>query len=222
MRAFLSYQTADREVAARVGAVLTEFEYTAFMAHEHIEVSEEWRKRILKEIEAADLFVPILSKNYYDSIWCKQESGIAAFRCMTIIPLSTDGSIPQGFITHIQSTKIDPTSPTSPKYTDLLPGLAKHDVGLVINRLIAKVGKSGSFRGAEADFALILPYIDRANDKQVVELLNVSTKNKQVCHAVLCATEYLPPLVASHGKFMDAGMHRELEGVLAQYSQVKT
>src|SRR5947209_19740129 len=90
MRAFMSYQTADKEIAARVAAILEEFECTAFMAHEHIEVSGEWRVEILKEIEAADLFVPILSANYYNSIWCKQESGIAAFRKMPIIPLSIE------------------------------------------------------------------------------------------------------------------------------------
>lgn len=216
MRAFLSYQTTDKEVAARVAALLAEFDCTAFMAHEHIEVSEEWRIQILKELEAADLFVPILSANYYGSIWCKQESGIAAFWGMTIIPLSTDGSIPQGFIAHIQSTKINPVSP---KYTDLLPGLARHDVGFVINKLIAKVEKSGSFRGAEADFQLILPYIGSASKEQVVELLNVSTKNKQVCHAGLCATKYLPPLVASHGKLMVPDTRKELEAVLAQYNK---
>src|SRR2546421_13004860 len=96
MRAFMSYQTADREVAARVAGLLTPFDIAAFMAHEHIEVSNEWRQTILKELAEADLFIPILSTRYFDSIWCKQESGIAAFRKLTIIPLSIDGTIPKG------------------------------------------------------------------------------------------------------------------------------
>lgn len=216
MRAFMSYQTGDKEIAARVAAILEEFGCSAFMAHEHIEVSGEWRIEILKEIEAADLFVPILSANYYNSIWCKQELGIAAFRKMTIIPLSTDGSIPQGFIAHIQSTKIDPAAPT---FGDLLPGVAKHDVSFVIDKLVAKVGKSRNFRGAEANFELILPYIGKATREQVVELLNVSTDNGQVCNAGLCATKYLPPLVKSHGKYMDAGKLKELEEVLGRYNK---
>jgi hypothetical protein len=216
MRAFMSYQTADKEIAARVAAILQEFDCTAFMAHEHIEVSGEWRLEILREIETADLFVPILSVNYYNSIWCKQESGIAAFRKMAIIPLSTDGAIPQGFIAHIQSTRVDPAAP---KYTDLLPGIAKHDVSFVIDKLVAKVGKSGGYRGAEANFELILPYLGKATREQVVELLNVSTDNRQICHASLCATKYLPPLVKSHGKFMNKDKLKELEGVLAQYNK---
>ena len=170
----------------------------------------------MNEIETADLFVPILSANYFSSIWCKQESGIAAFRKMTIIPLSTDGAVPQGFIAHIQSTKIDPQSP---KYADLLPGVAKHNVAFVIDKLIAKIGRSGNFRGAEANFELILPYLGKATKEQVVQLLDVSTANVQVCHASLCATKYLPPLVESHGKFMNAERLAELRGVLAQYER---
>ena len=52
MRAFMSYQTADREIAGRVAALLTGFECTAFMAHENIEVSGEWRLEILDELMA--------------------------------------------------------------------------------------------------------------------------------------------------------------------------
>jgi TIR domain len=216
MRAFMSYQTVDKQAAARVAGALTEFDYTAFMAHDHIEVSEEWRSEILRQLEVADLFVPILSAHYYGSVWCMQESGIAAFRRITIIPLSIDGALPPGFLAHIQSTKIDPAAPT---VRDLLPGLARHNAASVIDKLVAKVGKSSSFRGAEANFELILPYIGRATREQIVGLLNASTANKQVCHASLCATNYLPPLVESHGQFMKSETLKELEEVLANYKK---
>src|ERR1700740_414160 len=96
MLAFMSYQTEDRHMATAVAQLLMSLGVGCFMAHEHIEVSVQWRDEILRQIGLADLFVPILSQRYYASIWCKQESGIAAFRRMTIIPLSTDGSIPPG------------------------------------------------------------------------------------------------------------------------------
>jgi TIR domain len=219
MRAFLSYQTADKLVAARIAELLNKLGCTSFMAHENIQVSQEWRLSILQELTIADLFIPILSKNYYESIWCKQESGIAAYRSITIIPLSTDGSIPEGFIGHIQSTKIDPNTP---KFSDLLPGIAKRDAKFVINALIPIIAKSTSFRGAEANFELILPYVEQATKEQVVELLTVSTANKQICHASLCATTYLPPLLESHGKFMMKETRKELTDVLKQYEKFKT
>jgi len=215
MHAFMSYQTDDRAIAARVSSLLGKLAITSFMAHEDIDVSAEWRAEILRQLSLADLFIPILSANYYSSIWCKQESGIAAFRNdMTIIPLSTDGAIPQGFFNHIQSTKIDPGAPA---YENLLPGLAKHDVSFLIDALTDIISKSGNYRTAESNFQMILPYIKHARDKQVVELLRVSTKNDQVCNAGLCAQVYLPPLLASHGHLLDAATKKQLSDTLDRY-----
>jgi hypothetical protein len=66
---------------------------------------------------------------------------------------------------------------------------------------------------------LILPYIQKASDEQIVELLNASTANNQVCNAGLCATKYLPPLFATHGKFMDEKTRKEPGDVLKRYEQ---
>jgi hypothetical protein len=107
MQAFMSYQTDERAVAALVSNLLVDVGVASFMAHDHIEVSAEWRNEILRQLASADLFVPILSAKYYTSIWCKQESGIAAFRNMTIIPLSIDGAIPQGFLDHIHFANLN-------------------------------------------------------------------------------------------------------------------
>jgi hypothetical protein len=218
MRAFLSYQTDERAIAARVSDLLVKINITTFMAHEHIEVSVEWREEILRQLDLADLFVPILSAKYWGSIWCKQESGIAAFRGMTIIPLSIDGAIPQGFMAHIQSTRIDPAAPT---YQNLLPGIAKNDLSFVIATVTEIISGSRNYRAAEANFALILPYLDRATDDQVVELLRISTANGQICHAGLCAQKYLPPLFASHRHLLDADTRKQLGDVLDHYKPVK-
>ncbi|HEX3876807.1 MAG TPA: toll/interleukin-1 receptor domain-containing protein [Bryobacteraceae bacterium] len=168
MLAFMSYQTEDRAVAAAVAKLLERIGVQAFMAHEHIEVSAQWRDEILRQLAAADIFIPILSQRYYASIWCKQESGIAAFRGITLIPLSIDGSIPQGFMSHIQSTLIEALTPT---YSKIIPGLAVHDIHFAISALIGIIARSGNFRGAEANFAMILPYLTRATDQQIVDLL---------------------------------------------------
>ncbi len=58
----------------------------------------------------------------------QQESGIAAFRKMTIVPLSIDGSIPQGFISQFQATKLDPNTPD---IRALLPGIARRNAAFL-------------------------------------------------------------------------------------------
>jgi TIR domain len=215
MYAFLSYQTADKRAAGKVRGLLEKLCIGAFLAHEDIQVSHEWRATILKEIRKVDLFIPILTADYYKSPWCVQESGIAAFRGLCIIPLSLDGSIPQGFIAHIQSTKVDPDNI---QMASLFPGLAKKDVGFVIDALIDIIKESGSFRGAEANFESITPYLDKATDEQLLKLLKVLAANGQVLHASLCAKKYLPPLLTTHGHRLDQETRARMEKVLAEYA----
>lgn len=215
MYAFMSYQTEDRLVAANVAELLERFGIRSFMAHEHIEVSVQWRDEILRQIGLADLFVPILSQRYWASIWCKQESGIAAFRRMTIVPLSLDGSIPQGAINHVQSSLLENGQATPHQ---IFPALAARDIAFAIDAGTRLVAGSRSFRSAEYNFQLLLPYLDRATNAQIVELLNVSHRNDQVEHASLCARQYLPPLLRSHGHLLDPQVRTELTGILARYA----
>lgn len=216
MYAFISYQTNDKLVAARVKNVLAPIGITSFMAHEDINVSEEWRLKILDEIGKADLFVSIWSANYYQSWWCIQESGIAAFRSgVTCIPLSTDGSIPQGFAGHIQSTKIDPENIY---LQNLLPGIIRHDLNFGIQLLIKSISGSRSYRGAEDNFQQILPYVNVLSDVQAKQLLEVSIKNDQVHHASQCASEYLPPLLSKHGHLLVQEDRKYLEEICSRYA----
>lgn len=216
MYAFLSYQTGEKLVAGEVRVLLDSIGIKSFLAHEDIQVSEEWRHKILEELGKADLFIPLLSKAYYGSPWCMQESGIAAFRDgLTVIPLSLDGSIPPGFIGHIQSTKVEPGAIL---VGNLLPGLAKKDVAFVIDLIIEKIKRSGTFRGAEANFAMVLPFIGKASDEQILRLLQVSMANGQVLHAAQVAHEFLPPLVKSYGHLLDDNDREVLAKVIAQYA----
>ena len=200
MFAFISYPTADKDVAGRINLQLTSVAVQTFLAHEDIAVSEEWRLVLLANLEKADVFVPILSPRYYQSVWCVQESGIAAFRKITFIPLAIEGSVPQGFFNHIQSTRIDPDKPP---LEPLLAGMAKYDTSFVIDTLVARIAVSRSYRTAEANFELIQPFINGATDAQIVTLLNAAATNDQILCAGGCATRYLPPLVKSHGHLLD-------------------
>lgn len=209
--AFISYQTTDKHIAGRVKELLESIGITSFLAHEDIDVSEEWRLKILEEIRKAGIFLCILSKDYFASSWCVQESGIAAFReDMTIIPLSLDGSIPQGFFSNIQSIKITTEQLDLPA---LFPGLAKHDFEGTTNEIIRRIGRSSSFRGAEDNFQTLLPYLGRLTPDQNKDLLERSARNKQIHHAGLCATEYLPPILRKHGHLLDQKTKDFLEGI---------
>ena len=219
MRAFLSYQTDDKAVAGAIKQLLDLLSAESFLAHEDIEVSAEWRLVIIQELMAADLFIPILSKNYYNSIWCKQENREWPRTEELLLSLYRLTARYHKVSSHIYSRR--KSIRRRPSWQIFLPGLAKRDVKFVIDGLIPVIAKSGSYRGAEASFELILPYLSKATKEQIVGLLNASIKNDQICHASLCATKYLPPLFQSHGKFMANELRNELAGVLKQYESVK-
>lgn len=213
---FISYQTEDKAAAGTIKRILESVGCTCFLAHEDIEVSEEWRVRILEELDKVDIFISLLSANYYKSPWCVQESGIAAYRRnLTIIPLSIDGSVPQGFFSHIQSTRVTPENIT---IESLLPGLIKHDFTLGMNIIINIIERSSSFRGAEANFRLILPYLDKVQDPQMTKLLNAVRQNPQVHHAGKCASDYIPPLLRLKGHLLDKEDLDFLRGVCSDYT----
>jgi hypothetical protein len=214
--AFLSYQTADKRTAGRLKRVLADIGVKSFLAHEDIDVSEEWRLKILEEIRKADVFICLLSKKYLKSSWCVQESGIAAsLTGVPVIPLSLDGTKPKGFISHIQSVTVDPDDIS---LDTLMPALLKHDFPLAIGILIDRVAKAGNFRGAEAEFEEILPHVPRMNDEQIRELLEGAAANDQVHHARLCAHEYIPPLLKSHGRLLKKKTLTFLKKICAQYA----
>ena len=198
--AFVSYQTSDKRIAGRIKNILSYCEIPSFLAHEDIEVSREWRDKILEEIGRATLFICLLSKNYKASAWCMQESGIAAFRKdLTIIPFSIDGSIPEGFIRRFQATQI---SESSLSEKDLLPGLIRHNKKKGIDIIISILGRSGTYRSAESNFKMLLPYLDDLTKEQLEVLLDHILMNKQIHHASLCAKDFIPPILEKHGDLL--------------------
>lgn len=211
--AFISYQTDDKSIAGKLKKFLSGIEIISFLAHEDINVSDEWRDRILEEIEKADIFVCLLSDAYYQSPWCVQESGIAVYRDITIIPLAIDNSIPRGFIRHIQSTKVDEFS----MYFGLIHGLLKYDNDVGLEGIIQLITWSNSYRGAEAAFEMFRPYFSQLNNSQAVKLLQASVKNSQIHGASLCAKDLLPPLLESYGHLLDEGDLDFLKGKCAIY-----
>ena len=106
--AFVSYSHVDREFGRQAKTVLGEVGIDAFLAHEDLDTSEQWQERILSELRRCDLFVPLLSKNFLESEWAPQEAGFIASRPSEVViaPLSIDGTTPSGFLSHIQSSRI--------------------------------------------------------------------------------------------------------------------
>lgn len=84
---FLGYSHSDRVLAGKVAELLREKGIDVFLAHENIEISEEWRGEIVKHLTSSALLVALLAPDFEKSIWTNQETGFMLGRGAKIIPL---------------------------------------------------------------------------------------------------------------------------------------
>ena len=105
IKAFISYQTTDKVTAGLLKQELSNYNIDGFLAHEDLEVSDEWREEILKNFKKSPLFICLLSQSYLKSDYCIQESGMAVIANKKVIALSLDGTLPPGFLSVFQAKK---------------------------------------------------------------------------------------------------------------------
>jgi hypothetical protein len=197
-RAFISYSHQDRKYGAEAKSLLADVGIEAFLAHDDLHVSDEWRNRIIEELERCDLFVPLLSENFLASKWAPQEVGFIISRPdVTIAPISLDGTTPFGFISHVQSRSIAKDGITLELLVD---PLAERMPRKILPGLIRIASDAGSFRYAEARMAPLVPYFRKLRPVEAQALAEASVRNGQIWSAALCRTEYLPELVRHQAK----------------------
>ena len=191
--AFVSYSHVDRKFGQQAKDVLGEVGIDAFLAHEDMETSEQWRERILSELRRCDLFVPLLSKNFLESKWALQEVGFIASRPkVTIAPLSIDETLPFGFMSHIQSSPIRDNGITREL---LVEPLLKRVPRKILPGLIRKAGEAGNYRYAEQTMLALAQYFSLFTAEEAQALAEASVSNKQIWSAGMCRIKYLPEFI---------------------------
>lgn len=207
-RAFISYSHRDRIYGAQVKTALASVDMDAFLAHEDLETSDVWRKRILEELQSCDVFIPLLSANFVASNWAQQEVGFIISRPETIItPLSIDGTIPFGFISHLQSSPIKSEAFTRELLIDkLAPKFPRQ----IIPALVRKAGAAADFRSAEKRMQPLVPLFPMFAPWEAQALADLAVDNGQIWDAALCKRKFLPEFIRVQGKFIDDATLRAL------------
>ncbi len=188
-RAFISYSTRDRIAAAQIRDALAEVGFRCFVAHDDLLVSEEWRDRIIEELRACELFIPLLSAAFKSSEWTSQEVGFAVAREIPIIPLLLDGTVPYGFIRNFQGRAVEATSL---KVEMILVPLAKRNLRLAAPAMILRVREVGSFDAAEFAMEQLTPFLGSLTPTEVEHLADAIANNGQVWNSGGCRTVHIP------------------------------
>ncbi len=196
MDAFISYSSQDKLIAHATKKALTNAGFTAFLAHDDLQVSEEWRDSIIDELKVASIFVVLLSANFKVSEWCAQEVGFIVSRPeVLIIPLSLDGTVSFGFISKLQSKRIHTEDQIPEVLRDVL---LKKRPRMAIPHWIKRVEKAASFRGAEAVVKPLVPYFPVFTSAEIAAFLDAALGNGQVWDAGDCRVDYLPQFARMH------------------------
>lgn len=212
-RVFVSYSVHQKGMA---GVVKSRMEddcgLQCFLAHEDIQVSEVWRHRILEELRRADVFVAVLSKDFRASDWCEQEVGLALSRPeVLIIPLSRDGTMPCGFISHLQGRRVEKEHEVLPALQEVL---FRERPRHMIPKQIQNARSAGSFRSAEAVVKPLVPHFASFTDEEVNDFAAAAAGNLEVWDASLCRREYIPEFVERCGSRIAQDHASELKKVI--------
>ena len=211
LKAFVSYSVDKKEAGAVVKVCLNGFGYNCFLAHDDLQVSEEWKHRILEELGIADVFVALLSKEFIASKWCSQELGFIVSRPgVLIVPLSLDGTMPYGFIEHLQGIKVHRGNLS----VVLEEVLYRKRPRQMIPTQIESIRSAGSFRSAEAVVRPIVAHFARFTDEEVNAFARAAAGNYEVYDAGLCASTYIPEFVKINGARISEESKHELLNVL--------
>ena len=208
--AFISYSVEDKEWGGRIKSCLENIGVKSFLAHEDLQVSEEWRESIIEALGKVDIFITVLSKNFKSSDWCSQEIGYIASRPdVTIIPLSIDGTTPYGFISKLQGKHVKRISQLDDIIEEVF--FRKHPREMIPAQ-IQRVKKATNFRGAESVVAPLNPHYDKFTDEEIDDFIEAVVGNGQVWDASMCRSTYLPGFAETTGhRISDAQKTKLLE-----------
>jgi hypothetical protein len=172
LKLFVSHLSENK---AQMSAMKNEFDkwgISAFIAHEDIEPSREWRNEVEAALETMDLMVAVVQPGFKNSDWCCQEVGYALGRKTDIIPLRA-GMDPFGFFGKYQGIQIKGKTPieASNEVTNLLLKKPKYRA-----KLLQSIGKA--FSALKSDDKIqkieLLDTWSVATDEQIKLLLQRS------------------------------------------------
>ncbi len=147
LKLFVSHISANREKMSALKKSLSRWGISAFIAHEDIEASREWRDEVEAGLDTMEVLAAVVEPGFKESDWCPQEVGYALGRSIDIVPLRA-GQDPFGFFGKIQGIQIKGKVPdtVAKELTHLLLKKPKFRNGLLQSLIRAFVTHSSPLK----------------------------------------------------------------------------
>lgn len=184
--AFISYSSKQKVIGGKLKSYLENLcGYEAFIAHDDILGSMIWEEEIIQAIKNADFFIPLISREFKESPFTDQETGIAVCLEKKIIPIKLDEVNPYGFIEKYQALQ----------YKNDLKDIALTiaQIGLIyeprsphhqkaLNSIVHAFCRSISFEIANATIQILCECND-LSPNQLTQILKAIKTNSQIKNA---------------------------------------
>lgn len=110
LKMFVSHLSSNRERMSAMKGNLAQWGISAFVAHEDIQATRQWRDEVEAGLDTMDVLVAVVEPGFKESDWCAQEVGFALGKKIEIIPLRA-GLDPFGFFGKFQGIQIKGKNP---------------------------------------------------------------------------------------------------------------
>jgi len=102
LRVFISHKAECKEQATSLKLALNRYGMSGFVAHCDIKPTREWQDEIERALQSMHAMVLLLTRDYHDSEWTDQETGVALGRDVPIVPVRIEID-PYGFVGKMQA-----------------------------------------------------------------------------------------------------------------------
>jgi hypothetical protein len=89
-KVFISYSSTDKILAGQVKQLLSKYEIDSFLAHHDIEITQEWRNAILRNLQQCSILLALVTSHFMNSVWTNQEVGYFMALGKKVLPLIID------------------------------------------------------------------------------------------------------------------------------------
>jgi hypothetical protein len=181
-RLFLSHVSAHKVEVSKLKAQLGLRGVAAFVAHEDIEPSLEWRDEIELGLRSMHALAALITPEFHASPWTDQEIGWALGRGLLVVPVRL-GSDPYGFAGKIQGisgTLENPVKLASSLVASLLLNAQTH--GEMRRSIVSAFSEATSYEMAQTLRKMIVK-IDDFTDEEKAAMQKACTENSNVARA---------------------------------------
>lgn len=177
---FLSHADEDRKIARKLADELKQYGFDVFVAHDDLEIGDEWEDELKSKISGSEIFLVLLSKNFHKAHFTDHEVGIATSLNKRIFPVRIDDSIPYGFMAKFQAKKISPEI-DSEEISNLSQKLMSFTDKFkqIIDKLIEDLTNVNTFREANFVAKNLFEYTD-FTPKQVNNIAEAFLSNYEI------------------------------------------